>query len=419
MRALLVLPPLLLAIAIARFGYDVPFMDEWEFLLPVIEKSMNGTLVFADLMAQNNEHRLLFPRLIMLPLARLTQWDLRWELALTYCFALVSFALLARFALKQTPAPLWLLPILSALHFSLAQWQVFMWSLHLQVALSALAALGAIMLLARQRVLYGHVVVAGMLALVAVFSHGSSWAIWPAGCCVIAFRTDYTGTQRTQYLIVWLTALATTAIFYFTGFVNTAASGRIAAMVTQPIGILRYMALYLGTPLFTVNMYGAIVAGAVGMLTLPFLAMRVWRANTLSPHARAGILGMAAFALSAALITASGRLYDAADQGMSSRYVPFSTFFWYAFVLLLAGVPASGQLHVRRVVAVFAALLTIVAAHGWYVCDERWDGIQPARDALIHGGDPAMLQRLHPRIHVVEQGRDFMRAHKLSVFRDE
>src|SRR4051794_2788618 len=48
---------------------DVPSWDQWE-LVGLLVKSSHGELRFADLHAQHNEHRVLFPRLLMLGLAR-------------------------------------------------------------------------------------------------------------------------------------------------------------------------------------------------------------------------------------------------------------------------------------------------------------------------------------------------------------
>ena len=48
-----------------------------------------GTLGFADFFAQHNEHRILFPRLIFFGLGRLTYWNVRFELFVTWFLALV------------------------------------------------------------------------------------------------------------------------------------------------------------------------------------------------------------------------------------------------------------------------------------------------------------------------------------------
>lgn len=61
-------PFLVLAVMIAVFAVNVPFLDQWE-LVELFRKYHEGQLGFADFFAQHNEHRLLFPRLVMFGLA--------------------------------------------------------------------------------------------------------------------------------------------------------------------------------------------------------------------------------------------------------------------------------------------------------------------------------------------------------------
>lgn len=52
----------------------MPLQDQWE-IAPIFEKVNNKTLSFSDLMAQHNESRNFFPRLIFIALAFLTNWN--------------------------------------------------------------------------------------------------------------------------------------------------------------------------------------------------------------------------------------------------------------------------------------------------------------------------------------------------------
>jgi hypothetical protein len=52
-----------------------------------------GTLGFADFFAQHNQHRILFPRLIFFGLGRLTHWNIRAELFVSWFLALSGFSI--------------------------------------------------------------------------------------------------------------------------------------------------------------------------------------------------------------------------------------------------------------------------------------------------------------------------------------
>ncbi|HEX8293977.1 MAG TPA: hypothetical protein VF570_19640, partial [Pyrinomonadaceae bacterium] len=64
---------------ILRYGVDVPYSDQWNNA-HFFEKSARGTLTLADLYAQQNEFRQLFPHALFVGLGRLTGWDVRYEM---------------------------------------------------------------------------------------------------------------------------------------------------------------------------------------------------------------------------------------------------------------------------------------------------------------------------------------------------
>src|SRR5437588_542315 len=84
---LIAAPPLLIGFLIFRDGVDTPFWDEWDGTAPLFEKMAAGTLGFTDFFAQHNEHRILFPRLIFFGLGRLTHWNIRAELFVSWFLA--------------------------------------------------------------------------------------------------------------------------------------------------------------------------------------------------------------------------------------------------------------------------------------------------------------------------------------------
>src|SRR5437764_7589691 len=64
------LPIAFIVALIWRYGVNVPFWDEWS-LIDLFEHAHAHKLSLADFLAQNNEHRLVFPKLIFLALEQL------------------------------------------------------------------------------------------------------------------------------------------------------------------------------------------------------------------------------------------------------------------------------------------------------------------------------------------------------------
>ena len=83
--ALWLLPALCALQVIWTHWVAVPFWDEWDTPGAQLASYYRGTLNFAELFSQHNEHRLLFPRLVWLPMAILAGWDVRHEMLLTLC----------------------------------------------------------------------------------------------------------------------------------------------------------------------------------------------------------------------------------------------------------------------------------------------------------------------------------------------
>src|SRR5689334_14571778 len=92
-------PALFALHAMCTYWVAVPFWDEWETPGAQLAHYCRGSLDWADLFGQHNEHRLFFPRLIWLPLAILAGWDVRYEMILT--FALVCFGAMGLSKLLQ------------------------------------------------------------------------------------------------------------------------------------------------------------------------------------------------------------------------------------------------------------------------------------------------------------------------------
>src|SRR5258706_3344276 len=83
---LTLLPPCLLALLIFRYSVDLPQWDQWAYV-SFFEKLSRSSLTFGDLFAQVNEYRQFFPNLIFVALGRLTRWDVRYEMAVTFLTA--------------------------------------------------------------------------------------------------------------------------------------------------------------------------------------------------------------------------------------------------------------------------------------------------------------------------------------------
>jgi hypothetical protein len=138
--AISLVPLAALSMLVAKYAVNVPMYDQW-LLVPYMEAlnpghslapnldrlSVERSLSLGDLAAQQNEHRILVPLLVMLALAALTDWNTVAEVALTLVFATGSFFLLRDLIGRSFPtdaAAAAVLTVLAAvLVFSPIQWE--------------------------------------------------------------------------------------------------------------------------------------------------------------------------------------------------------------------------------------------------------------------------------------------------------
>src|SRR4030043_2115354 len=140
----ILLPLIFTFFFVYEFGITIPFWDQWE-LVPLLEKMHNHTLTLADLWAQHNEHRILFPKSLMLLLARLSNWDIFLELCANMIIATFTFLFLLSI-LRNTSkiTSFWLKMFISVMIFSMFQWENWSWGWQMQILLSVLGSVIAI-----------------------------------------------------------------------------------------------------------------------------------------------------------------------------------------------------------------------------------------------------------------------------------
>src|SRR5215475_7827794 len=119
---------------IFAYGVNVPFWDQW-VIADLVVKAFEGTLSLGDLTFQQNESRLVFPRLLFIGLAYLTGYDVRYEMWGSFCLGcLVAYNIyrLGRLTLGDNlRQEIFLLFLASLMIFSLMQWENWFWGIQL------------------------------------------------------------------------------------------------------------------------------------------------------------------------------------------------------------------------------------------------------------------------------------------------
>lgn len=413
--------PVWVVATVWRYGVDVPYWDQWE-LAPLV-----GRLpTVAEVWAPHSEHRIVFPRLVMLLLAWASGWDIRWELAASVIVALATYGALLAQARRTTaalaPGGALLPAVLSALSFSVASWENWLWGWQLQVFMCVGGAVGSLALLGRGGMDRRRFAIALGLATLATFSFGCGALVWPLGLLLLGARVE---PQRSRRALTWCAVGAALTGLYLLGYAPPDV-GR----TWDPLLICRYVPIYLGAPLAPSSTPCASALGAVALLATPALAVVLVRSGRLSrgdvlPH-----VALAAFAVGSALLAASARAGLGLDQARESRYTTIALLLWSSLAVLLEALArprADGQgsapgrltrLGARAAIAAIVALAISGSIQGRAHARARYRALRDARAALLRGGNDAELAALYPYAHVLRERRALLLRRRMSVFRD-
>ncbi len=371
---LAIIPAILLGILILKYGVNVPYWDQWD-LASMFKKIYAGNLTFQDLMAQHNESRFLFPRLLFIGLAYLTGWDVRYEMLVIFILAcLVSFNLyrLSLVTVAGSPVKLMLLAGLSnMLIFSPIQYETLLWGMQVVVFAPIVCLTSCIVVAYSNLSLRIKILIGLVLSTVATFSFANGLLCWVLAFPVIALAKPKAWKEllKEKWLILtWGLGFIANGVIYFYNYSKPAHHPSLTEGLVQPVKALNYFVAYLGAPLAQNNLTVATIVGTVLMLTFMGVVLYLVRfshQNNLI-HRTIGWLTIAGYTLISAAITTSGRVGFGVEQSLSSRYATFQIYLTVALIYMTAIIIEDAS--VRKILAspsltanrIISSLLTIV-----------------------------------------------------------
>jgi hypothetical protein len=387
----LALVPLGLACAfVLRSAVDIPFADEWT-LVYLIDHAYAGTLRFAELTASHVGHRLLLPRLVIVLLARLTHWDVRWELALNLLALLALFGVAVR-ATRPRPVTLVLLALYMG---SLAQWYNLLHGLQICICLAQLTAVTGLALLGRARLRARELVGALLCGTAALYSFSTGLAFFAAAVVVLLARR----ARRTA--VAGFAAGAAVVVASFFGlllprrFMPGLSTGPHVVFKPGSAGqAVIYALTLLGHPVPRVLGLWARPVAAVAALCL---CASLVRQRDREVQGGRFALGLAVYAVLSAVVVAAARAGLGVGQATESRYYTLALPLWLALIIRVGG-GARGWRDWRgwlgATLAVLSLALSVEGASAGLVHAEL---LRTSRAAML-GGQAAGVSALYPNV---------------------
>jgi hypothetical protein len=335
-------PSLCIIYLVARYGVDIPFADEWTFA-PLLVKAHDHTLGLADLFAQHNEHRPVFPRLLMIGIARAANGNVRAQMFFSIALAIgtafnVGWILRRSFRREK----LFLLIILAnLLLFSPVQVENWIWGFQLCLFLVTFLLTTGVSLATSQLAIPTKFAACFAIAFAATFSFGNGALLWLVTFPIALFVTDKPNSLRNlPWLFAWVTGAACTITLYLFHYVKPAHHPPLAAS-RHLLDYYFYVAGFLGANLAPAGRRESLalpvllgtVLSAIYFLTL--LGIRASHKSLVWREA-APWLAIAGFAVISSGIAAVTRIGFGVSQALDSRYTTLSLLFSVALIALVA-----------------------------------------------------------------------------------
>jgi len=426
-------PPIRLAVLLDRFGVDVPYYDEWP-LVGLLRRLREDDLLISHLAQQHSVHRVFFPRVVLLTVAHYTGWNVRWELAVNFALAVLLMAVLAvplvQLARRTGSAAAWLLlPAMSVVIFSLAQYENWLWGWQCQIFMAAIGVCGALFLLCGAAPGFIRLFAAGALGIVASFSFANGLLVWPLGFIALVLSSrPFTG-RKAWMLGVWIAIAAATLFAYFYTFempprVDTAEPGW-----SRPANVGKCYLVYVGAAFASMNLDRAIWIGAIGLLAAAVLM--AWCATRGRDRIRTWLPGLMlmAFGLGSGVLIVAGRADYGVQQALASRYITVSNLFWIGLLTSASSVVLDRidlVAHRRKVARqLAAALLAVCMGASSIQTDARgFDAMRQIshlqrvlRFQLLQGDRSAQMERLYPNVKWLHWYKEVARRKGLWAWR--
>ena len=329
---------------ILTYGVNVPYWDQWE-VADIVVKAFDGRLSLKDLTFQQNESRLVFPRLLFIGLAYLTGYDVRYEMWGSFCLGcLVAYNIyrLGRLTLGDNlRQEIFLLFLASLMIFSLMQWENWFWGIQLSFFVPIVSVTSILSVVYSSFSVQTKFALSGLLATVSTFSFAHGMVCWVIVFPVLALRT-WEELKTKRWLIgCWWVALAVNIGLYFSNYVKPAQHPSFAEAWTNLTAALGYFFALLGGPLgwgTKLNHFHQAMGVGFGMFVL-FLLLCLYsvrhRDDSLVLYRTLGWITLGSYTLASAGVTTLGRLGLGMDTALSSRYGTFTVPLIVALVYLV------------------------------------------------------------------------------------
>ncbi|WP_143437420.1 hypothetical protein [Hydrocoleum sp. CS-953] len=246
----------MMGILIITYSVNIPYWDQWNLMPQLFIKISQNSLSWQDLIAQHNESRKLFPRLIFLGLGYLTNWDVRYEMLAIFllaCLVSVNIYRLNRLTLRLNLFPTLLLGFLAnILIFSGIQYDNWFWGIQLVVFMPIVCITTAISAIYSRLNIRYKFLICMMLCIISTFSYSNgmiAWVIVLPVLILVSAKSRSDLLKQKWLFLSWIAVFTTNIIIYFYDYQKPELAPSIIPAFQNPEQTLQFLLAFLGSPL--------------------------------------------------------------------------------------------------------------------------------------------------------------------------
>jgi len=335
--ALLILLPLMIIVFINNYAPAVPTADSLG-LASLLQKMHSGSLTVSDVWESHaNEHKIFFPVGIELLLAKITGWNIWYELYGTLVIAIIAFLfiyLILRKTIGQSHPDLlpYLLIVFALMIFSPAPWESWLLIGGIAIFLNITAILGALWAVVQWEGKWRGILIAIPFCFIASFSFSNGLISWIMIIGLLLFRKPI----KWKHIILLCLAFALTLIMYFNNYIAPT-SHPLLSSGSKLWQLPLFFAAFIGAPIGLGKMIPSIAIGIILILVFAIGTIKIWRNDR--NLFRQFLPWMA---LACCSITSGGAIAFARVEGfglkqaLASRYITISMWLTTAVIIMAA-----------------------------------------------------------------------------------
>lgn len=347
--------PVVLAFLFVRaFGVNSLFADQW-MIAGNIERAANGSFMLSELWSSHHEHVIVFPRLVMIPLGLLTNYDVRFEMYVIVAALAATMAVFFLVFRRGFEGSLWFFAPVAFLAMSFRQHGNMLWGFQITLVFALLFFVLALFSLDALRHGEGRRKRALSAALlggfVATFSSAPGLLVWPLGLVhLLLIRA------KRKFVLAWGGVGIFVWTVYFGVLVEGAGGGSPLDSLTRPRAAAEFFVTLLGGSMFGERGIAFEAGAVVAVLVAAGLALAFLRGRF---GEDAFWISVMLFSLLSLAFVAAGRMDSGIEQALLSRYATFSIPAVIGAYALLAKAAFAGRSPAAA--AIFGAAFVFVA----------------------------------------------------------